>query len=143
MSDVQEPSLSPEEFAAAIASLSSPKVVRSPFGDLNFFDGVPLPETDARAYDALDLMRGIEVFLNTVPGASLVALRRGVRRAGTAHTISISGPRLANAGRAIGWRRYRVGHGSRSSGCMDRSSRGSIRAGGSTSSSPSGDGADS
>ena len=32
---------------------------------------VPTPGTTATIYDALDLMRGIEVFLNSVPGASL------------------------------------------------------------------------
>jgi hypothetical protein len=63
----------------AIASLSSPDRVDSPFGALDFFDGVPLSGTVAKAYDALDLMRGIEVFLNAVPGASLVAMRRGLR----------------------------------------------------------------
>ena len=42
---------------------------------------LPLPETVATAYDALDLMRGIEVFLNAVPGASLVAFRKGLRAA--------------------------------------------------------------
>src|SRR5579862_7178267 len=66
----------------AIASLSSPDRVESPFGALDFFDGVPLPGTVAKAYGALDLMRGIEVFLNAVPGASLVAMRRGLRAAG-------------------------------------------------------------
>jgi hypothetical protein len=57
-------------------------VVDSPFGVLRFFDGVPLPETVTTIYDALDLMRGIEVFLNCVSGASLVALRRGMRSIG-------------------------------------------------------------
>lgn len=52
------------------------------FGRLDFFDGVPRPETVSTAHDALDLMRGIEVFLNAVPGASLVAMRRGLRSAG-------------------------------------------------------------
>ena len=66
----------------AIASLSSPDRVDSPFGALDFFDGVPLPGTVSKAYDALDLMRGVEVFLNAVPGASLVAMRRGLRSAG-------------------------------------------------------------
>jgi hypothetical protein len=71
-----------------IAKISSPDVVRSPFGDLRFFDGVPLPETVTRAYDALDLIRAIDVFLNCVPGASLVAFRRGLR------TMGISSPRV-------------------------------------------------
>ena len=92
-------SLSPEQLQAAIASLSSPDQVESPFGRLDFFDGVPTPETAAAVYDALDLMRGIEVFLNSVPGASLVAMRRGLRAAGveSARVIGYTDPR-ANSG---------------------------------------------
>jgi hypothetical protein len=80
---------------AAIASLSSPDVVSSPFGELKFFDGVPLPETVQTVYDGLDLMRGIEVFLNAVPGASLVALRRGFRGGGVSspRVIGVTDPR--------------------------------------------------
>ena len=92
-------SLSPEQLRAAIASLSSPDQVESPFGRLDFFDGVPTPETAAAIYDALDLMRGIEVFLNSVPGASVVAMRRGLRAAGveSARVIGYTDPR-ANSG---------------------------------------------
>ena len=87
--------LSPDQMRAAIAQLSSPDTVDSPFGRLDFFDGVPTPDTVSRAYDALDLMRGIEVFLNAVPGASLVAMRRGLRSAGvtSARVIGITEPR--------------------------------------------------
>jgi len=74
--------LSPEQMRVAITGLSSPDSVESPFGRLEFFDGVPTADTVSKAYDALDLMRGIEVFLNAVPGASLVAMRRGLRSAG-------------------------------------------------------------
>ncbi|WP_130505876.1 DUF1254 domain-containing protein [Microterricola gilva] len=83
----------------AVASLSTPDTVSSPFGDLRFFDGVPLPETAETAYDALDLMRAIEVFLNTVPGASLVAFRNGIRSVGVTspRVIGITEPR-ANSG---------------------------------------------
>ena len=75
-------SLSHDQMQEAIATLSSPDRVASPFGALDFFDGVPTPETVDTIYDALDLMRGIEVFLNAVPGASLVAIRRGLRSIG-------------------------------------------------------------
>jgi hypothetical protein len=49
----------------------------------------------SRAYDALDLLRGIEVFLGAIPGASLVAMRRGLRSAGitSARVIGITEPR--------------------------------------------------
>ncbi|MFG1624406.1 DUF1254 domain-containing protein [Kribbella sp. NPDC049227] len=87
--------LSTEELQEAIASLSSPDTVESPFGRLDFFDGLPRPATVSTAYDALDLMRGIEVFLNAVPGASLVAMRRGLRSAGITSPgiIGITDPR--------------------------------------------------
>ena len=68
--------LSPKQMQETIGSLSSQDTVESPFGQLAFFDGVPRPDTVSAVYDALDLMRGIEVFLNAVPGASLVAMRR-------------------------------------------------------------------
>ena len=50
-------------------------------------------------YDALDLMRGIEVFLNAVPGASLVAMRRGLRSVGitSPRVVGYTDPR-ANSG---------------------------------------------
>jgi hypothetical protein len=70
---------SPGVSAAALASVGMPERLESPFGPLEFFDGLPLPETVQRSYDALDLMRGVEVFLNCMPGASMVAMRRGFR----------------------------------------------------------------
>ena len=43
----------------------------------------------------MDLMRGVEVFLNAVPGASLVAMRRGLQHAGvtSARVVGITEPR--------------------------------------------------
>jgi hypothetical protein len=88
--------LTAEQMQEAIATLASPEVVESPFGALRFFDGVPLPETVTTIYDALDLMRGIEVFLNCLPGASLVAMRRGLRSIGitSPQIIAYSDPRV-------------------------------------------------
>lgn len=87
--------LSPDQLNEAIARVSSPDTVESPFGQLEFFDGVPRPDTVTTAYDALDLMRGIEVFMNAMPGASLVAMRRGLRAAGVTspHIIGLTDPR--------------------------------------------------
>lgn len=83
----------------AIASLSTPERVDSPFGELELFDGVPTPESVKTAYDGLDLMRGIDVFLNAVPGASLVAFRNGLRSVGidSPRGIGFTDPR-ANSG---------------------------------------------
>jgi hypothetical protein len=89
MSDQNHAGLSTDEMAEAVASLSAADTIPSPFGDLRFFDGLPLPETVTTAYDALDLMRGIEVFLNAVPGASLVAFRKGLRVAGVASALQV------------------------------------------------------
>src|SRR5215471_19606176 len=77
-----EEGLSPEQMRAAIATLSSPDRVSSAFGELRFIDGIPTAETVDTIYDALDLIRGVEVFLNCLPDASLVAFRRGLRSIG-------------------------------------------------------------
>jgi hypothetical protein len=82
MSDTIGMGLTPEEMRQVIGGLSSADTIDSPFGTMRFFDGSPRPGTASTVYDALDLMRGIEVFLNAVPGASLVAMRRGMRTAG-------------------------------------------------------------
>lgn len=82
MSDRTEAGLTPEQMTEAIASLSTGDHIDSPFGALELFDGVPTPDAVETIYDALDLMRGIEVFLNAVPGASLVAFREGMRSVG-------------------------------------------------------------
>ncbi len=65
-----------------LASIGMPERLDSVFGALEFFDGLPLPDTVQRSYDALDLMRGVEVFLNCMPGASMVAMRNGFRSIG-------------------------------------------------------------
>jgi hypothetical protein len=95
MSTEQTAGLTAEQLQEAIATLASPDVVESPFGPLRFFDGVPLPETVTTVYDALDLLRGIEVFLNCLPGASLVAMRHGFRSIGTTspQVIAYTDPR--------------------------------------------------
>ena len=81
------------------AAISVPDLVPSPLGDLHFFDGLPALETVDTIYDLLDLVRGIEVYLNTIPGASLVAMREGFRSVGvdSAGVLGYTAPR-ANSG---------------------------------------------
>ena len=55
----------------------TPDSVETRIGTLKFFDGYPTDETARKVYDNLDFMRGVEVFLNFVPAASLEALRLG------------------------------------------------------------------
>ena len=57
--------------------IMTPDAVQTRIGTLTFVDGVPTAETTRLAYDHLDFLRGVEVFLNFVPAASLEAMRRG------------------------------------------------------------------
>jgi len=60
----------------------TPDMVETRIGTLEFFDGYPSKETVEKVYDNLLFLRGVEVFLNWCPGASLVAMRQGSRDAG-------------------------------------------------------------
>lgn len=61
--------------------LLTPDKVETKFlGDLEFFDGMPSESTVKKAYDFLDLSRGVEAFLNGMPAASLYAMLEGLNR---------------------------------------------------------------
>ena len=64
------------------AEITTPAAVRTRIGDLKFSDGEPDQATIEKVYDNLDFQRGVDVFLNTMSGASLVAFRRGLREVG-------------------------------------------------------------
>ena len=64
------------------AEITTPDKVQTRLGELKFFDGYPDKETVEKVYENLDFQRGVDVFLNTLPGASLVAIRRGMREVG-------------------------------------------------------------
>jgi hypothetical protein len=68
--------------AEALKSVSTPDQVESRLGMLEFDDGAPTDATAALLYDNLDFMNGVQAFLGAIPGASLVALRRGFRSVG-------------------------------------------------------------
>ena len=69
------------QFAAAevskeeLKSISTPDSVKTSIGELKFFDGVPTDDTVKKLYDNLDRMRGTQVFLNTIGGASMYRIR--------------------------------------------------------------------
>jgi len=65
-----------------LESISTPDSVETSIGELEFFDGVPTDNTVKKVYDNLDLMRGVEAFLNTLPGASIYRMREGYRSIG-------------------------------------------------------------
>jgi hypothetical protein len=64
------------------ASITTPDLVASPIGTLRFFDGVPDDATTQLVYDNIDRQRGVEAFLAAMPGASVYAIREGLKSQG-------------------------------------------------------------
>jgi len=62
--------------------ITTPDKVETRIGTLEFVDGFPTEKTVELVYNNLDFMRGMEVFLTTMPAASLQAMRRGYRDLG-------------------------------------------------------------
>lgn len=60
----------------------TPDRVPSLLGPLEFFDGMPTEATAALVLEHLTFLRGVEVFLNAVPAASLEAMRAGLTEFG-------------------------------------------------------------
>jgi len=71
-------------------SITTPDKVKTSIGELKFVDGFPTEATIQKSYDYLDTMRAVDVFLNSIPVASLVAMREGMKSVGvTGNTIGI------------------------------------------------------
>jgi hypothetical protein len=64
------------------SSITTPDSVDSSLGTLKFFDGFPDDATVQKVYDNLDFERGVQAFLNGMPGASLVGMRTGFQKLG-------------------------------------------------------------
>jgi hypothetical protein len=79
-------SVSKEEFE----SISTPSSVETSLGTLEFFDGVPTDDTVATVYDNLDVMRGVQVFLQALGGASMYRLRAGNKKVGVDHSSKVA-----------------------------------------------------
>ncbi len=56
----------------------TPNHVDTRIGDLEFYDGMPTKATIEKVYDNLDFMRGVDVFLNFIPAASIEGMRLGM-----------------------------------------------------------------
>jgi len=67
--------------------ITTPDTVETRLGTLKFFDGMPDKDTVQKVYDNLDFLSGVEVFLNTMPGASLLAMLEGLRSVGVDNQI--------------------------------------------------------
>src|SRR5882672_8881859 len=70
--------------ADEVQSISTPNDLKTKIGPLQFNNGRPTPKSAGQIYDHLDFVRGVDVFLNAMPGAALVAMRRGHRNMGVA-----------------------------------------------------------
>lgn len=64
------------------SSLVIPDKIESRIGTLNFKNGFPDDKTVEKVYDNLDFSRALIAFMNTMPGASQVAQRKGIREFG-------------------------------------------------------------
>ena len=64
------------------ANITTPDLVETRLGTLRFFDGFPDDKTTQLLYDNLDFMRGVEVFLRGVPGASVQAFVPAAKKFG-------------------------------------------------------------
>jgi hypothetical protein len=71
-----------QTFAPNPPQISTPDRVETRLGTLEYRDGIPNAETAAKLYDNLDLIRGVETFLNGFSGVSMYAIRKGFRDAG-------------------------------------------------------------
>jgi hypothetical protein len=63
--------------AEILKSISTPDVIESRLGTLEFDDGAPSAATAELLYDHLDFMQGVQAFINSFPGASLEAMHQG------------------------------------------------------------------
>jgi len=62
--------------------ITTPDSVETRLGTLRFFDGFPDDATVEKVYDNLDFSRGVQAFLDAMPGASVYAVREGLRSQG-------------------------------------------------------------
>ena len=76
MSD--SPPVIPSGFNTPIpASITTPDLVATRLGSLEFVDGVPTDDTASKMFENLKFIRGVETFLNCIPAASIEAMRLG------------------------------------------------------------------
>ncbi len=62
--------------------IMTPDKVETRVGTLEFFDGMPLPDTVDKLYENLLYIRGVETFLNGIPMTSIEGLREGIATIG-------------------------------------------------------------
>ena len=78
-------------------SINTPDKVESSIGTLEYKDGAPSEDTVAKAYDYLDLMHGVEAFVNAYQGASVAAIFKGCQDAGIPNNTALIFSELMDA----------------------------------------------
>ncbi len=61
----------------------------STIGELNFFDGVPLPETADKVYNYVDLHNAVDAYIKGIQIASMEAMKRGIVTFGPANKTAL------------------------------------------------------
>lgn len=69
--------------------IETPNKLQTEIGELNFFDGVPLKETESKVYDYIDLHNGIEGFLKGIQIASMEGMKQGILEFGPANYTAV------------------------------------------------------
>lgn len=69
---------SSELYETIPSKITTPDVVETRIGKLEFFDGLPTAATADKALENLAFLRGVEAFLNGIPAASVEAMRNGM-----------------------------------------------------------------
>jgi len=70
--------------------IATPNVLNSStIGELNFFDGVPLPETAEKVYDYIDLNNAVNAYVYGIQIASMEAMKRGLLEFGPANQTAL------------------------------------------------------
>ena len=83
--------------AAIPPAITTPDKVQTSLGTLEFRDGAPSKETVAKVYDYLDLMHGVEAFVNAYQGASVAAIFKGCEDAGVPNNTALIFSELMDA----------------------------------------------
>ena len=78
-------------------SINTPDKVKSSIGTLQYKDGAPSKETVAKTYDFLDLMHGVEAFVNAYQGASVASIFKGMEAAGIPNNTALIFSELMDA----------------------------------------------
>jgi len=70
--------------------ISTPNTLNSSaLGELNFFDGVPYPETTDKVYDYIDLHNAVDAYTKGIHIASMEAMKRGILKFGPANQTAL------------------------------------------------------